>query len=81
MDKNSSDLTAVVIASMLGEPACEIYSDVPGVYTADPYLALRGTIDSGDCLRDDRADVATWCKGAAPQGSGVRRTARGRRCL
>lgn len=38
LGKNSSDLTAVVIASMLGEPACEIYSDVPGVYTADPYL-------------------------------------------
>ncbi|MDL2402377.1 aspartate kinase [Rhizobium mayense] len=38
LGRNSSDLTAIVIASMLGEHACEIYSDVPGVYTADPYL-------------------------------------------
>ncbi|MER9249962.1 uridylate kinase [Mesorhizobium sp. M0590] len=38
LGRNSSDLTAIVIASMLGLHACEIYSDVPGVYTADPYL-------------------------------------------
>lgn len=38
LGRNSSDLTAVVIASMLGERSCEIYSNVPGVYTADPYL-------------------------------------------
>lgn len=38
LGRNSSDLTAIAIASMLGEHACEIYSDVPGVYTADPYL-------------------------------------------
>ncbi|MER8428634.1 uridylate kinase [Mesorhizobium sp. M1403] len=38
LGRNSSDLTAVVIAAMLGEHACEIYSDVPGIYTADPCL-------------------------------------------
>ncbi|MCW1412949.1 uridylate kinase [Rhizobium sp. 1AS11] len=38
LGRNSSDLTAIVIAAMLGERSCEIYSDVPGVYTADPYL-------------------------------------------
>ncbi|MER9770573.1 uridylate kinase [Mesorhizobium sp. M0189] len=38
LGRNSSDLTAIVIASMLEENACEIYSDVPGVYTADPYI-------------------------------------------
>ncbi|RWN48820.1 uridylate kinase [Mesorhizobium sp.] len=38
LGRNSSDLTAIVIASMCGKHACEIYSDVPGVYTADPYL-------------------------------------------
>jgi aspartate kinase len=38
LGRNSSDLTAIVIASVLGLWACEIYSDVPGVYTADPYL-------------------------------------------
>ncbi|MBY2950701.1 aspartate kinase [Rhizobium leguminosarum] len=38
LGRNSSDLTAVVIAAMLGGQACEIYSDVKGVYTADPHL-------------------------------------------
>ncbi|APO70362.1 aspartate/glutamate/uridylate kinase protein (plasmid) [Rhizobium gallicum] len=42
LGRNSSDLTAIVIASMLEERACEIYSDVPGVYTADPHL-IPGT--------------------------------------
>ncbi|WP_224364181.1 amino acid kinase family protein [Hyalangium versicolor] len=42
LGKNSSDLTAVVVAAALGLRECEIYSDVCGVYTADPNL-IRGT--------------------------------------
>ncbi|NKJ71953.1 hypothetical protein GFL38_06590 [Rhizobium leguminosarum bv. viciae] len=38
LGRNSSDLTAVVIAAMLGEQACDIYSDVKSVSTADPNL-------------------------------------------
>ncbi|MDX8540706.1 uridylate kinase [Mesorhizobium abyssinicae] len=38
LGRNSSDLTAVIIAAMLNADTCEIYSDVPGVYTADPHL-------------------------------------------
>lgn len=38
LGRNSSDLTAVVIAGMLNCSSCEIYSDVCGVYTADPYI-------------------------------------------
>ncbi|WP_028055383.1 amino acid kinase family protein [Sinorhizobium medicae] len=38
LGRNASDLTAVVIASMLEEHACEIYLDVPGVSTGDPNL-------------------------------------------
>ncbi|UWU19464.1 uridylate kinase (plasmid) [Rhizobium sullae] len=38
LGRNSSDLSAVAIASTLGENTCEIYSDVRGVYTADPNL-------------------------------------------
>ncbi|EYF05461.1 amino acid kinase family protein [Chondromyces apiculatus] len=41
LGKNSSDLTAVVVAATLGLDGCEIYSDVCGVYSADPNL-LRG---------------------------------------
>ncbi|CDZ41069.1 Aspartate kinase [Neorhizobium galegae bv. officinalis] len=38
LGRNSSDLTAVALASTLDIDTCEIYSDVPGVYTADPYI-------------------------------------------
>ncbi|MQX95944.1 uridylate kinase [Sinorhizobium medicae] len=44
LGRNSSDLTAIVIASMLEEHACEIYSDVPGVYTGDPNLILEAQL-------------------------------------
>lgn len=36
LGRNSSDLTAVIAAGGLGLDACEIFSDVPGVFTADP---------------------------------------------
>ncbi|AEH82314.1 uridylate kinase [Sinorhizobium meliloti] len=44
LGRNASDLTAVVIASMLEEHACEIYSDVPGVYTGDPNLIAEAQL-------------------------------------
>jgi aspartate kinase len=36
LGRGASDLTAVALASALGADACEIYTDVAGVYTADP---------------------------------------------
>ncbi|MFF7838425.1 hypothetical protein ACFZC6_06370 [Streptomyces ossamyceticus] len=38
LGRNSSDLSAVATAAMLGADTCELFSDVPGVCTADPYL-------------------------------------------
>jgi aspartate kinase len=38
LGRNSSDLTAVAIAAALGVGTCEILSDVPGVYSGDPYI-------------------------------------------
>ncbi|MBY4208681.1 aspartate kinase [Rhodococcus fascians] len=38
MGKNSGDLSALIIASAIGADTVEIYSDVDGVYTADPRL-------------------------------------------
>lgn len=38
LGKNSSDLTAVLLAAALHRSECEIFSDVCGVYTADPNL-------------------------------------------
>ena len=34
----ASDLTAIALAATLGAAVCEIYTDVDGVYTADPRL-------------------------------------------
>jgi aspartate kinase len=36
MGRGASDLTAVALAATLGADVCEIYTDVEGVYTADP---------------------------------------------
>jgi aspartate kinase len=38
LGRGGSDLTAVALAAALGAEACEIYTDVEGVYTADPRL-------------------------------------------
>src|SRR5207253_3302824 len=36
LGRGGSDTTAVALAAALGAEACEIYSDVDGVYSADP---------------------------------------------
>lgn len=38
LGRGGSDTTAVALAEALDARACEIYSDVPGVFTADPRL-------------------------------------------
>ena len=38
LGRGGSDTTAVALASALGADACEIYSDVDGVFSADPRL-------------------------------------------
>jgi aspartate kinase len=39
LGRGGSDTTAVALAAALGASACEIYTDVRGVFTADPRLA------------------------------------------
>ena len=38
MGRGASDTTAVALAAALGADACEIYTDVDGVFTADPRI-------------------------------------------
>ncbi|MDR7541744.1 MAG: aspartate kinase, partial [Armatimonadota bacterium] len=38
LGRGGSDTTAVAVAAALGADVCEIYTDVPGVFTADPRL-------------------------------------------
>jgi aspartate kinase len=39
LGRGGTDLTAVALAAALGADACEIYTDVEGVFTADPRIA------------------------------------------
>ncbi|WP_346926420.1 aspartate kinase [uncultured Arthrobacter sp.] len=41
LGRGGSDLTAVALAAALGAGICEIYTDVDGVYTADPRVVPR----------------------------------------
>ena len=41
LGRGASDLTAVALAAALKADACEIYTDVEGVYTADPNICPR----------------------------------------
>lgn len=40
LGRGGSDTTAVALAAALGAEACEIYSDVDGIYTGDPRVIL-----------------------------------------
>ncbi len=54
LGRGGSDTTAVELAAALGAQRCEIYSDVDGIYTADPRLVTGAArlerIDRSDML-------------------------------
>ena len=41
LGRGGSDTTAVALAASLGAEVCQIYTDVEGVYTANPRLVLE----------------------------------------
>ena len=41
LGRGASDLTAIAIAAGLGARRCEVYTDVEGIYTADPRLVPK----------------------------------------
>jgi aspartate kinase len=43
LGRGASDLTAVALAASLKADRCEIYTDVDGIYTADPRLVANAT--------------------------------------
>ena len=59
LGRGGSDTTAVALAAALEADACEIYSDVDGVYTADPRLLPEArrlpVIDTRDMLALSKA--------------------------
>ena len=47
LGRGGSDTTAVALATALGTDRCEIYTDVAGVFTADPRLVERARVHTG----------------------------------
>ncbi len=43
LGRGASDLTAIALAAGLGAARCEVYTDVDGIYTADPRLVPRAS--------------------------------------
>jgi aspartate kinase len=54
LGRNSSDLSAVALAGALGSTECELFSDVAGVCSADPYLVPAARVLA-------EVDYATMC--------------------
>ena len=68
LGRGGTDATAVALAAALGA-ACEIYSDVPGVFTADPRLVPERAQAADGLVRGDARDVRVGREGAdAPLG-------------
>ena len=59
LGRGASDTTAVALAAALGAERAEIYSDVEGIYTADPRLCpeARKLIDIS---YEEMLELATW---------------------
>lgn len=54
LGRNGSDVTAAALAAVLEAPVCELYSDVPGVRTADPRLVPEARVLAGVSYRSMR---------------------------
>ena len=57
LGRGGSDTTAVALAQALGADACELYTDVSGVFTADPRLVPTARRIDHITLRRDARDV------------------------
>ncbi|MEE0420401.1 MAG: aspartate kinase [Lachnospiraceae bacterium] len=58
LGRGGSDTTAVALAASLHADACEIYTDVDGVYTADPRI-VKNARKLDEITYDEMLDLAT----------------------
>ncbi len=65
LGRGGSDTTAVALAAALGADACEIYTDVDGVFTADPRIVPRRPQAARGQLRGDARDGGLGRQGAS----------------
>ena len=77
MGRGASDTTAVALAAALAADACEIYTDVDGVFTADPADRAVRPADPADQLRGNARDGRLRGEGADAALRRIRATLRG----
>jgi aspartate kinase len=61
LGRGGSDTTAVALAAAIGADACELYTDVSGVYTADPRLVPEARRMAGVSFEELLEMTATGC--------------------
>jgi aspartate kinase len=59
LGRGGSDTTAVALAASLGAEVCQIYTDVEGVYTADPRLVPEAK-KLGEISYEEMLELATY---------------------
>ncbi len=64
LGRGGSDTTAVAIAAALGAQVCEIYTDVRGVFSADPRIVADARLLPHGLLRGDARDGRLGREGA-----------------
>jgi len=62
LGRGGTDITAVALAAALSADRCDIYTDVPGIYTADPNLVPGARQLSAISYREVLALAATGAK-------------------
>ena len=72
LGRGASDTTAVALAAALGAEVCEIYSDVDGVFTADPRIVPTARKLDRDLPRGDAGDGGLRREDPAPAVRRVR---------
>ena len=72
LGRGGSDTTAVALAAALEAEVCEIYTDVDGIFTADPRIVPNARQLATHLLRGDARDGGVRREGAAPALRGVR---------
>ena len=58
LGRGGSDTTAVAIAGSLGADLCQIYTDVDGVYTADPRI-IKNAVKLNEITYDEMLELAS----------------------
>ena len=59
LGRGGSDTTAVALAAALGAEECEIYTDVSGIYTADPRI-FKNAVKMDEISYDEMLELASF---------------------